>query len=174
MAQENFARERHIFINPTNICIFRLIFFSLFDSFCNLVENVLDRILLNGPVAVDILLSWLKFHLHIYDSGSILSPVMLFFHQQIQLVQAILPGTIFFLVIFKRFTQPYQCNSTLVLNQFAHCSSLCSTLSVNNSGNFTISFTIKAFGYFDAMWALAFKASLLFLKSPTRTLKLGV
>ncbi|KAF5048761.1 hypothetical protein DSECCO2_446740 [anaerobic digester metagenome] len=54
------------------------------------------------------------------DTGSVLSPVVLLFHQQMQLIEAPGRGTVAVKVILQGFQQPYHGNAAFVLDLLAH------------------------------------------------------
>ena len=52
------------------------------------------------------------------DTGSLLSAVVLFFHEQVQFVQRILQRTVLLLIVFQWFQQPYHCHATFMFQLF--------------------------------------------------------
>ena len=85
-----------------------------------MVEHILDRRPGVGAKPIDKPSSWLQVELNASHPGTILSTVMLFFHQQIELLNTILPAAILLLVKTQRLEQPYECYSTFMLNLVAH------------------------------------------------------
>src|SRR5690606_41191864 len=82
-------------------------------------EKVRNRLRFYGAVAADVAITGLKVQLDISDSGTILTPGVLFFHQDVHLVyresRAVLME-----VVGQRLPQPDECDSALVINLVRH------------------------------------------------------
>ena len=61
-----------------------------------------------------VFLARIGLQLHTRQPRGFLSSVVLLFHQQIELVQPVHPGTIFFLIIFQRLQQPNHCDTAFM------------------------------------------------------------
>ena len=83
-------------------------------------KYLLNGIGSHGAFPENILLARPGRQLYTSQPGSLLSPVVLFFHQQVKFVQGIEVGAVFLTVIRQRFEQPYHGNATLVFQRFGH------------------------------------------------------
>ena len=77
-------------------------------------ENLLNGARAQCPLAEHVFLAGCGLHLDAGKSRSLLAAVVLLLHHEVELVQAIQPRSIFLLVVFKRFQQPYHGYTALV------------------------------------------------------------
>ena len=83
-------------------------------------ENILDRLPRIRTVTADVTRSRFRVKFYIHHTGAILSAVVLLFHQQIQLVDAVKSSAVFFLVIRKRLQQTNHRYAAFMMKKIAH------------------------------------------------------
>ena len=81
-------------------------------------KNVLNSATAKAALTEHKFLTRSRLHLYASQAGSFLPAVMLLFHQQIQLIQAIHPRAVFLLIIAERLQQSYHCYATLMFQRF--------------------------------------------------------
>ena len=95
-----------------------------------ITENLSDGSRSQRALTEHIFFSRIRLQFDTSQTGSFLSAVMLFFHQQIQLIQAIHPGAILLLIIFQRFEQTNHCDTALMLQWFHNLQSFFKALPI--------------------------------------------
>ena len=96
MSKINFSGKREILFCPHRIVeTLRIINRCVVKLFIDFSENVFNWIGINRTMAENVLLTRRNIDFYSYYTGTILSAIVLLFHQQIKLVHAILPGSIF-------------------------------------------------------------------------------
>ena len=125
MSEEEFAGEAGVFLEPFGVfgAGSRLLG-DLGDLRRYIVKNVFDRRrrvrFLNGNVLV----AGGNVEFDIRHSGTVLSAVVLFFHQQTELVETVEGGSVFLFVEAQRLQKTDHCNSAFMLDRIAHGESL--------------------------------------------------
>ena len=97
-----------------------MVFFQLFDLLPDLVKDISDRL---GSIAAQTIhkrIAGFDIELYRCDPRPVLSTVMLFFHEEVQLIETPQHGTILLLVIREGFPQADECQSAFVFDWIAH------------------------------------------------------
>ena len=81
-------------------------FFGLFVLLVDFVKDVIDRGRFNGPVSADVSGSGLGVDLDVGDSGSILTPVDLLLHQDVESIGCKGGRSVLIDVILSGFSEP--------------------------------------------------------------------
>ncbi|KAF5039794.1 hypothetical protein DSECCO2_540210 [anaerobic digester metagenome] len=122
MAKKHFSCEFNIFLKIIYVEIARrLCIFQFMQRSKGLIECVDDR---RGRIvadAVDVGLSGGHVQLHAGQTGSVLTTVVLLFHEQRHFLKCVNRVAVFCQIKFRRLTEAQKCNSTLMLDSFAHC-----------------------------------------------------
>ena len=115
MAQKNFAGELHVLFHPFRIVEFvRMTVRDGGNTIGDLLENVFDRSVAIRTDAVDVDIAVFGIELDVGQPGSVLPPVVLFFHQQVHLVESVKSRAVFLPVVIDRLEQPDQGNAAFV------------------------------------------------------------
>src|SRR5258705_13475580 len=98
----------------------RMIFFQFIYFFFYLLKNICDG--LRGITAHAIHKRITRFYIQFYSSnaGAVLPTVMLFFHQQVELIKAPQHCAIFLMVIRERLPQADECKAKFVFYRVTH------------------------------------------------------
>lgn len=99
---------------------FRIFELYLFNGGINYVEDVGNSVFLDGPVAINVFLARVHVELDTGYPGPILAPIVLFLHQEVQFINAVEGGSVFFTVKIKGFEQPHEGYSAFVIKRVAH------------------------------------------------------
>lgn len=83
-------------------------------------KNILNSPRSFRPLPEDIFFARTGIQLYRSHSGSFLSTVVLFFHQQVKLIHPPKNISVFFPVVFQRFQQPHHGNPTFMFNCVTH------------------------------------------------------
>lgn len=125
MAEEHLAGESDMALEPLRVAeplgVFRR---RLRDPRLDALENVFDRRGGVRALAVDVDASGLGIELDVGQSGSVLSPVVLLFHQQVHFVQPVKGRAVFFQIEIDGFQQADHGDAALVFDRIAH-NSIC-------------------------------------------------
>ena len=116
MAHIYFARKGHMTCGK--IRIVQLFFREPCKLSVYVAENFLDGTASQPAFAEHEFFARRGLHFHAGQPRTFLSSVVLLFHQQVQLVQAIHPCTVFFLVVAERFEQAYHGDATFMFERF--------------------------------------------------------
>src|SRR5690554_2264479 len=124
MPQVQLSGKGHILLGPGRILKqFGMMIVVVGKVLKYALEYVLYRVGQIGPLPEKILFPRRLVNLQISHSGTILSPIVLLLHQQIQFVESVAPGSIFLLIILQRLQQADQYNAALMLQLLTHNSS---------------------------------------------------
>lgn len=95
-------------------------FLQLIEFFTNLPEEVGYRLILAASKPGKKGVTRLNIQLYGGDTRTVLTAVVLFFHQQVHLIESPHYGTVLLLVIGKRLSEPDKSQSALVFDSVAH------------------------------------------------------
>ena len=101
---------------PGNV---RLVFFEVLNLFMNFGKNFRYRLVIIAADPVKKGVTGFNIKFYSGDARTVLTTVVLFFHQQIQLVQAVQCRTIFLEIKGERFAKPDECQPAFMFNVVA-------------------------------------------------------
>ena len=111
-----FSRKRQHTLCITGIV--QLLFCQVLKVALHRIENLGNGSRTQRPLAEHIFLAGIRFQLYASQSRSFLTPVVLFFHEKIELIQPVHPRTVLLFIILQRFQQSYHGNATFMLQLF--------------------------------------------------------
>jgi hypothetical protein len=94
--------------------------FQFFDFLSDLCEEVCNRL---GGIAAEPMHEWiagLRIQFDCGDAGTILPPVVLFFHEQVQLVKAVEYTAFLLHVVGEGFPEANECEAAFMLDGITH------------------------------------------------------
>ena len=83
--------------------MFRVLLLNLLKFRVDLIENILCWIFLNRPCSRNVSVSWFHIELNVRNSSTILTTIMLFFHQEVHFIDAIQRSAVFLQIVFHGF-----------------------------------------------------------------------
>ena len=82
------------------------------------VEYLGDGTGAQGPLAEHVFLAGIGLQFHARQACAFLPPIVLLLHKEVELVQAVHPGTVLLFVVFKRFQEAYHGHAAFVFQLF--------------------------------------------------------
>ena len=121
VAEEDFAGELDVLLHPFRIVeLVRMTVRDGRNPVGDLLEDVLDRGVAVRTDTVDVDVAVFGIELDVGQPGTVLSPVVLFFHQQVHLVEPVEVRAVFLPVVVDRLEQPDEGNAAFVFYGIAH------------------------------------------------------
>ena len=118
VGQEDFASERMFSLQGRRIP--KRLSVQTFETTKRPGKNVLNRSAVHGAQAADVALAGRHVQLDVRQPGAILSPVVLFLHEEIHLVHAVKSRTVFVDVELEGLFETEHCDAALVLEEITH------------------------------------------------------
>jgi len=121
MPKEYLSQERDMSLHePGVLGDIRLVFFQFLYLTHYFGEDICYRLVIAAPDPVKKRMAGFRIELYRCYSCPILAPVMLFFHEKVQLIEAIKYRPVLLQVIRERFAQPDECEAAFMFYFIAH------------------------------------------------------